>query len=55
MDSKWIVNQQYALVAKSASGILECIRKSTASRMRELIFALCSALMRPHMECFVHL
>ena len=52
VNNRLTVSQQRALVAKMASGILRYIKKGMASRLREVIFPLCSALLRPHLEYF---
>lgn len=44
VSTKCTMNQQWALTAKSASGILGCIRQSTAKGSGKVI--LCSALLR---------
>ena len=50
VDGKLDVSQQCALTAQKANQILGCIKRSTASSVREVILPLCSALVRPHLQ-----
>ena len=50
VDDRSTMSQQYALAAKKANGILESIKKSVASRSREVLLPQCSALVRLHLE-----
>ena len=50
MDDKLNMGQRCALAAPKANGILSSIMRGVASRDREVIIPLCSALVRPHVE-----
>jgi len=57
VDKKLNMSRKCVLAAQKANGesILGCIKRSMASRSREVILPLYSALMRPHLESCIQL
>ena len=55
VDEKLNMSHQCALAAQKANNILGCMKRSVASRSREGILPLYSALLRPHLEYCIQL
>jgi len=55
VDEKLNMTRQCVLAAQKANPVLGCIKRTVASRSREGILPLYSALVRPHLESCVQL
>lgn len=53
MYNKLNTSRQCILVPKKINSALCCIRRTSASRLREVIPLFYSALERPHLECWI--
>jgi len=53
VDKKLGMSHQCTLTAQKTNHVLGCIKRSMASRAREVFLPLCSALVRPHLESCV--
>jgi len=55
IDKTLNMTHQCVITAQKANHILGCIKRSVASRSREVILLLYSALVRPHLEACIQL
>lgn len=53
VNTKLNISQQMCPCDKTGEHVLHCNRRSAGSRLKEVILALCSAMVRPHLDCCV--